>query len=174
MLLIFFLEFMLLQAQYTEKLLWSCKRKLTWADFVYRDNSSNPFFMQAMTSPEISFQVIEDDTINVNVTVSLNLEESWTSDTISMWLLAHEQLHFDIAELYGRKIRKKMQALITEGEQSKSKYIDVFNGLFEAYEARQALYDEETKHSADSLKQCAWKRQICAELSELCDFRVEK
>src|SRR5687768_2492955 len=48
--------------------------------------------------------------IKYDVVALFNRNKSWARGQ-STTLLAHEQLHFDIAELYARKIRKKIKEL---------------------------------------------------------------
>lgn len=74
-------------------------------------------------------------------------------------LLAHEQLHFDIAEVYARRLEKKLNSLrLTQGDKSKVKRLH--QRYTQAQLAFQESYDKETLHGIKHREQQAWRRKI--------------
>ena len=89
---------------------WNVRSNLSWFDF---QGKTNPFDLgMAMTSYEIKIlpeivTVDEEDRIQgverLTADARFYTNLSW-STSIRADILAHEQLHFDIAEVYARKI----------------------------------------------------------------------
>ena len=91
------------------------ERLLTWDDFKGRADKSTGYY--AETQWELSFGKIgfrSDQEIPLKdlvLTLKFNEKKSWVvRGKETPELLKHEQGHFDIAEIYARKIRKKLQA----------------------------------------------------------------
>jgi len=91
---------------------------------------------------------------------------SWMRDT-SMLLLEHERLHFDIGEVYARKIRLTVDSLRMKGETKMSTYRASIDSLLQQWEAWGNAYDEETSHGLRPSKQEEWAIKIQKELSAL-------
>ena len=90
--------------------------------------------------------------------------KSWTK-TNDKIALQHEQLHFDIAEVYARKIRKAFDSLNIK--KCKTEYI--YNGIYirlgKACEEYQDKYDSEVYF--DSIQQKKWGSKVTLELERL-------
>ena len=86
---------------------WSSTQKLEWSDFKGCVPANEPGAnMRAVCPHEIVVSPFrEKGILNYRVEVIFLKNQEWTKDTTS-YVLAHEQLHFDIAELYARKLRK--------------------------------------------------------------------
>lgn len=111
--------------------------------------------------------------IKYDVTAFFNRGKSWARDQ-SPSLLAHEQLHFDIAELYARKIRKKIKELNDRGVNDIKTYNSAIQELLLESNDADERYDLETLHGALSKKQAAWAKQVKAELLQLQRFKKPK
>jgi predicted secreted Zn-dependent protease len=91
---------------------------------------------------------------------------SWViSDKKSDYILNHEQLHFDLAEVYSRKYRKALQAAKLElGNMQQAETI--FNRVYSDFVKRQERYDNETEHGINTVKQGEWNAIIEIELAK--------
>lgn len=130
---------------------------------------------QAVTVSNLSYAAaaITDRSASINVVAEFNPNESWTRypkmerQEIS---LDHEKRHFDITEIYARKIRK---ALAT-GHFTSRHFNDSLNTLFKdltsQHRAEQKKYDFETMHSMDTTQQQKWNKWIDKQLEELSDY----
>lgn len=151
-----------------QKISWKEGERLTWADFRAKpDNATN---LKAITDSGmgISF-TCEGGKPVVSITCNFNPERSWTKEHQSEALLRHEQLHFDITELYARKIRKLLSTFTNCVELNK-KIKQLYDDNFKACDAYQDRYDRETNHSIDAEKQTAWEAKVKAELDDLKDW----
>ena len=86
----------------------------------------------------------------------------------SDYILKHEQLHFDICELYARKLRQMM----SEKDFTKVKNIQIViqnmynkvNSEFDKYENK---YDDDTNHGENPAKQKVWEDDVASQMKEL-------
>ncbi len=98
--------------------------------------------------------------LNYTVETFFYTDKSWVRpDSKSDYLLKHEQLHFDISELYARKLREKL-AKVDSSKLNKdsSKYL---NKLYEEVAAErvemQDQFDKETDHSKNKETELKWR-----------------
>jgi len=82
-------------------------------------------------------------------------------------LLDHERLHFDIGEVYARKIRSVIDSLRRKGETRINIYTEAIDSLLDQWEQYGNAYDEETSHGLRPSKQAEWAIKIQKELSAL-------
>lgn len=148
---------------------WSEDRKLTWADFKGKPNQSSP--NEALTDSGMSIELKCDGTISeAIIKCYYNPKKSWTKSTDSQYLLAHEQLHFDITELFVRKLRKELQKFGNDCQKLSSHIEDYYNRNYKEFVKYQDAYDHETNHSLNKDKQAYWHKKVENELAELEEF----
>jgi len=151
---------------------WNKDRKLTWEDFKGIPPSITETNASANTN--CGFDVSAEsnsskELIAVRIKNIFYCDKSWVRiDKRDMTdLLEHEQAHFDLCEVYTRRLRKRV-------EDSNYK-LDIDNAIFEVFEAfkkRQKLYDQETNHSRNKEKQVEWLNIIARELLELDNYSI--
>jgi hypothetical protein len=86
--------------------------------------------------------------------------------------LNHEKRHFDICEIYARKMR-----MVIARSQFKRAYFNrdintIFNKLANEEHAEQTQYDRETRHSIDVEQQEKWNARIDTELKEFAQYSM--
>jgi hypothetical protein len=81
---------------------------------------------------------------NFLVTNSFIRNQAWTKDTTSAGTLQHEQLHFDIAEIYARKIRKAVDSLRRKNVKTVVSYPTEITRLLDMRDETDRLYDTDT------------------------------
>ena len=150
---------------------WHKNRKLTWEDFKGMPPSITETNASANTN--CGFDVSAEsnsrkELIAVRIKNIFYCDKSWVriDKRNKLNLLVHEQAHFDLCEVYARKLRKRV-------EDSNYK-LDIDNAIFEVFDdfkQRQKLYDQETNHSRNKEKQAEWLKTIADELQELNAFK---
>lgn len=108
--------------------------------------------------------------IRYDVVALFNRKKSWSRDQ-SPALLDHERLHFDIAELYARKIRKRIAQLRGAGVNDVKTYNAEIKKLLAESNKVDYQYDIETLHGALSRQQAEWSQKVKAGLKELERYR---
>jgi hypothetical protein len=149
---------------------WAAARRLSWNDYTGAVNSKSKF--SAMSTCAIAFQINgKGDTVHVMVKSLFYPGKSWvkTKDK-SEALLAHEQLHFDITELYARKLRKEVLGMKLDAKHAQKQLMNAYQKNFKALTKEQTRYDAQSKHSINKEKQQAWSIRIHKELEQLSGY----
>jgi predicted secreted Zn-dependent protease len=151
---------------------WNEFYKLGWEDFQGKPGEGSAG--DAGTAVRIKASPYRvNKKIKYDVYAYFNRAKSWSNER-SDALLSHEQIHFDIAEVYARKIRKK----ISELEKRNVNDIKVYNAeitkLLEESNEVDQLYDIETLHGVLTRKQEIWKKNIEEELKSLERYKKTK
>lgn len=150
-------------------IVWSEARVLKWSDFRGMPKRLSP--NEALTDSGMSIDLKCDGTTSkAVVTCYFNPHNSWTKDKQSAYLLKHEQIHFDITELFVRKLRAQLANLGNDCE-ALSKHIDeYYKRNYKEFVAYQDRYDQESEHSLNKEKQAYWEQKIARELAELSSY----
>ncbi len=148
-------------------IIWMKNRKLRFGDFKKKGKTQGDRNEAYTVS---SIDIIKE--LNYIVVATFYKYDS-RLDNERESLLNHEQLHFDIAELFARKIRKEIFNLKQRNDNLH--YIDykiIYKDLYKDYRAYQNLYDSETEHSKLVIQQKQWQEKVAKELVELEGFRL--
>lgn len=148
------------------KIQYEDSKKLTWDDFKGRPQKK--YAGAALTHGTISLDIAsKNDSLEITVMCLFDKKQSWVKKGKETdYLLAHEQLHFDIFELYARMM---IDSLNSVKDYSYSNAQDRLNGIFKKFyndcSKVQTDYDEETNHSIIEEKQSEWNKDILRRLS---------
>jgi predicted secreted Zn-dependent protease len=74
--------------------------------------------------------------------------------------LLHEQGHFDITEVYARKLHAALHEYKFNSKTFKKDISDIYNNIVMQKEAVQQAYDDETSHSRNRRRQQQWLGKI--------------
>jgi hypothetical protein len=149
------------------KILWSSK-KIVWNDFTGIANNKNENLL-AITQCEIKItDAYWDDNIPRYIIKSFFIKDkSWTKVDDEL-TLKHEQLHFDIYELYARKIRKKFEELNSNSISKTNVYDSIYFKLVNKAIKENNRYDNEVYFN--NKKQQEWLNRISKELEGLKEY----
>lgn len=152
------------QTQEYETISWS-ERKLTWNDFKGAPPISDR--VAATTASGISYRFSTLSTtskvLKVQFEVSTHFypNESWYKPELcNDLILSHEQLHFDISELFARKLRKELAEATFTRENVKTKVKAIYNRNNRELSVFQNRYDSETNFSRNRENQLLWNAKI--------------
>lgn len=155
---------------------WSATRPLTVADFLGRPGPSDQ--LAALTTSDLKADATcRDFVFTGTVRATFNPNTSWVRNpaTVSAALLRHEQIHFDITEVYARLMRQKL--LVFQAKADCAKLQPAFNnltkGVYDQWDREQNRYDAETNHGLNAAKQAYWEKQTQVKLEQLKAFAVE-
>ena len=158
------------QTQYTDSdtLYWSKERKLTWDDFHGVPDTTT--IGMAGTSSGFWFRSFytTDTTLEFVVSTIFFKKHSWvkTNWDKTAYALNHEQRHFDITEVYARKLRQAFKSYKLNKATVIKDCDKFYNSLRIERDKMQAVYDMETKHSLNISKQKEWDAKIDKWLQE--------
>jgi hypothetical protein len=151
---------------------WHKENKVNWVDFKGKPPDSSGYRV-ALSFVQINTQGYwEQNMPNYKVYTVFKKYKSWSKDT-SLSTLSHEQLHFDIGELFARKMRKAMLKLRAEKNKSINDYLKTLSNYHKECIQTNDLYDTETAHGVYKSKQEEWNKKIAKELCELKKYEVD-
>lgn len=166
--LLFFQGF-LLWGQEEEAIEWDPEYRLSWEDF--RATPPLTGNIAATTASGISYyfsstEVSGEMEVDFTVKCFFYPEKSWYKPEIcNAVVLSHEQLHFDISELFARKMRRQLNSTRFT-RNIKAEIRAIYRKINEELAAFQDRYDLETDYSRNVGQQKAWNATIQAALSQ--------
>jgi lipopolysaccharide export LptBFGC system permease protein LptF len=167
--LIFILFMCFSFTQDNNSILWGETTKLVWADFKGTPNNSSPYkaFTESGIHTEIS---AKNNEANISIKVSFDKNKSWVKETPTTELLMHEQIHFDITELWARKFRQKLKGKTFRFNTFQSELNTIQTSIYKDSKEMQVLYDKETEHSINTANQQKWNKKMAEDLKNLSAF----
>jgi hypothetical protein len=162
---------------YEKEIEWS-DRRLIWEDFKGKPRAISNNRVGAQTYTQITYQSDYSTLITtpkIFTKAIFDCELSWVrNDQLSnSQLLQHEQGHFDICELYRRKLQKEFDTHKMTSTNLNILGNEIFRLVYKDYNDRQELYEEETQYGLNAQKQQEWQNNIAKELNELNGYRQQ-
>ena len=155
---------------YETEIIWQAQRRLKIRDFK-GTLEKRPFQAATMSSFRYRYQVSAlTGKLVVEVETFFDCSNSYfkPSEQDSA-ILAHEQIHFDISELYARRFLKKVKSEITTNKEFLSQHGQLYKSTFDKMVLKQDEYDTEVY--ADRTKQIKWQKWIKTELEKYKDSK---
>jgi len=150
---------------------WSEDRPLTWQDFKgrpdYKTGWGGVTFRNILYSYNCEFR---DSVykITFNIKSVFDTQKSWVkrAQMANDYALSHEQGHFDINELFARKMAAAFHSTVYSSNY-KEEIKAIFDKYWAALNAMEAKYDAETEHSNNATMQYQWQLYISLMLKNL-------
>ncbi|WP_350292320.1 DUF922 domain-containing protein [uncultured Croceitalea sp.] len=152
-----------------EAYLWDSKTRLTWDDFkgVVPPDSAPAATTASGISYKYSANLLHHEVqLDFEVNAFFYPNESWYKpDVCNNLILSHEQLHFDISELFARKMRKRLNET-SFSDNVKAEIRKIYKETLKALSDYQDRYDWETNFSRNREQQLRWNEQIAKALAD--------
>jgi len=153
-------------------IIWSENYKLSWKDFLGNNLDSKEDFA-ALSSLELrSCPSYYNSKIYNYVIISTFNRYNSISTCNNSHLLKHEQIHFDIQEIFARKIRKRFLDLKNNKSNDYLYFIN-FKNYKDSLDIYQEKYDKATNYSLNSIEQKYWENIVKLKLKELESYSLE-
>jgi Bacterial protein of unknown function (DUF922) len=156
------------QGKNEELIRWNENQKLTWADYKGKVRTGSDAAASTATYLGIEYNFTRNG-FDYKITCSFSKTKSWGLHKTD-YILAHEQGHFDIAEIFARRLNKEMGEYVFDKNTFKDDLKNIYMKLTAEKDAFQNQYDKETNHSINKEKQTEWLRKIEEELKTLKSF----
>lgn len=150
---------------------WSASRPLVLADFKARPRPGEAH--AALTSATMVAKVAcRSNQFSGSVQAAFDPTRSWVRDPAALTpkLLRHEQLHFDITEMYARRLRQKLTSVRIPCAQLGPAFERLSQGIYADWEKAESQYDSDTNHGLRPAQQAQWEAQVQQQLTELAAF----
>lgn len=156
--------------KYESEFSWRQDRKLTWDDFRGPIQSEMHPDVAAATFCGIGFETntltTRNNQVKIHVYNNFYPTQSWVRPGQEIpQILAHEQTHFDICELYTRKLRQRLDNISVSVSDLKTKLSAIYKEVQNEYRDRQQAYEDETEHGLIADQQGRWQNMINRELA---------
>jgi hypothetical protein len=153
-----------------DTLQWSATYQLSFTDFKDTPDNNNKYY--ALSSVQINYDIIlNEEFLSYKIFSYFFRKESWTRSNDTS-LMAHEQLHFNIAEIFSRKLKKRLQSHdFSINNVNDAVLIQIYNEEIESLIVYQNLFDEQTRHGIDSEATKEWTDKIRKMLDSLDAYK---
>lgn len=164
-----FLGFFGFAQEIEEGVPWNSNIRLTWADF--KGKVPPAAVPAATTASGISYTysanlLHHEVHLDYEVNAYFYPNESWYRPALcNENTLSHEQLHFDISELFARKMRDRLDRT-SFSDDVKAEIRKIYKEILEELQDYQEQYDWETNFSRNREKQAEWNQKIAKALQE--------
>jgi hypothetical protein len=164
---------------YSVPVVWQPGIKLKWYNYsiyhelqlkgLQRRLGSNTFCNLYCNIDDKSSVGSSAESIPVNIYAVMLPGYSWMlpEDTANKTLLAYEQLHFDIAELVARQLRRDLSQVILPRAKYRQKIKKMLDDAAITLSKLQQQYDDAVKHNPGSPQMALWQQDIAQKLTEL-------
>jgi hypothetical protein len=156
------------QSKDEELLDWNASKKLTWSDYKASPDPSSDAAASTTTYLSIEYN-ITSSSFGYKIKSSFSKTRSWGLHKTD-YILTHEQGHFDIAEVFARKLNKLMSEYKFDWKTYRQDLKKIYENVLNEKEKMQNDYDEETNHSINKEKQEEWLKKIDKLLKEFADW----
>ncbi|WP_394660433.1 DUF922 domain-containing protein [uncultured Chryseobacterium sp.] len=174
---IFLACFLISNTIFAQKIYWAEGKKLNWNNFKSRVNNQRGANVVAYTNCGWSYSYVKSSNpkapVKITIETIFNEDKSWKDDKrINDYVLLHEQKHFDVAEVFARKLRKETSEKIKTGADFDKYFKLIYNSILKEYQDFQRAYDGETKNGMIEEKQSEYNRMIAEELENYKSFKT--
>lgn len=144
---------------------WNQNQQLQWDDFTGKVNDSSRFDAESFAEVCYQYKFYNAQDFEFEVYAHFDKNASWSrKEKQCEALLRHEQIHFNIAQLFAEKLKNDFRDF-SYTKDFDAEVVQLFNRKKLEYQQMQRQYDEETNHSLNKEKQKEWEDFIGNELS---------
>jgi predicted secreted Zn-dependent protease len=111
----------------------------------------------------------DDEELQYSIKCRFDKTKSWVRIRNNE-ILAHEQGHFDMAELHARKLNKALKEYRFNAKSVSEDVNRIYDSIMTLHHAAQSEYDKETDFSRNKEKQALWQKKIADDLQQLKAF----
>jgi hypothetical protein len=151
-----------------ELIMWSSDKKLAWSDYKGEPDPQSDAAASTTTLLTVSYHFTKNG-FTYSIGSEFDPSRSWGTHR-TPYILSHEQGHFDIAEIFARKLNKELQEYVFDKRTYQKDLRKIYNRVTEEKEKMQNDYDEETRHSILRARQAEWLKKIADMLEEYSDY----
>ncbi|SFW75233.1 DUF922 domain-containing protein [Chitinophaga sancti] len=154
--------------QKEEAIQWTPTYKLSWTDYKGKPGRDQDEHIAARTNCRFGIKIsgTHVDVTSEFICARSNVRPGQQTPS----LLAHEQLHFDLCEVYARLLRKELGKAPLTNANVAAISRDAFLKYYDAYKQRQIIYDHETRHGLNQDQQKLWNAQVATALADLAAY----
>jgi hypothetical protein len=147
---------------------WKSSRRLTWSDYKGKPDPNSDAAATTTSYLGIEYN-FANNTVGYKIICRFSKNKSWglyKTDHI----LGHEQGHFDITEIFARKLNKETGKYKFNKNTYGKDLQKIYDDIVDEKEELQNQYDKETDFSRNKERQAEWLKKIEKMLDDLEDY----
>lgn len=152
----------------SEYIPWTPLQRLSWEDFQCEPKRGTDAVASTSTSLGIAYQ-LQNGKLTYHITCNFSKVKSWGLMKTD-YILAHEQGHFDITEIFARKLNEALQNYEFNRRTFKKDINEIYQNIVAQKEEFQKMYDGDSDHSRNRKQQYDWLIKIQKLLDETVTF----
>jgi hypothetical protein len=156
------------QSEGEELIDWQGSKKLTWSDYKGEPQAGSDAAAATTTYLGIEY-IIDEKGFSFKIQCRFSKTKSWGKSKTA-YILEHEQGHFDIAEIFARKLNKNMSEYKFNKDSFRKDLKSIYDTVALEKENFQNQYDLETDHSRKKEQQAAWNLKIKELISSFAKY----
>jgi Bacterial protein of unknown function (DUF922) len=156
------------QADNNDYVKWDAAKKLTWNDYKSKPDPYSDAAASTTTVLSIDYKISQNG-FDYKIESHFIKSRSWGLHKTD-YILSHEQGHFDIAEIFARKLHKQMSEYRFNKKTYQKDLKKIYEDLTDEKTEMQNDYDRETRHSINKEKQAEWLKKIEELLEEYTTY----
>lgn len=137
---------------------WIDNRKLTWSDFQSDPKLNTETVALTSTTLGLTYKLVNGE-LDYQISCNFTKHKSWATMKTD-YILAHEQGHFDITELFARRLYQSLRLYQFSSKTYKQDIANIYQQAVKEKEDLQQAYDRETNHSRNRKVQAQWEERI--------------
>lgn len=149
-------------------LFWSEDYRLVWTDFDEFPDRKSEHGALSIVGHLCEFEM-DNVSYKAIIRTYFDRNNSWARNWVPI-LLAHEQGHFDLAEVYARKFRKRVLAEMKGRTLTVKRFEELNSEIDQALKKAHNVYDEATNYSLNYGSQMQWNKKITQWLTDYADY----
>lgn len=157
----------------TQYIDWAHHDRLEWTNFTGKAKTWSNISALTASAIEYAYECDGHD-VHVKAKAIFIPEESWVQhDAKTEYILAHEQLHFDITEIYARKLRMQLKKEVKDCDDI-PKIKKIADKIMDEWKQEQKEYDTHTRHSMNKETQAMWLEKVAKDLEYYAKYALRK
>ena len=156
---------------------WSAARRLVWPDFQGRPPQTGDEGARTAYGLYYAWSC-RGDAFAFHAVAAFHPLRSWVKPIVvghpgeSGRVLRHEQVHFDIAEVFARRMRQRFATLASPCARDDAELRRLARELVEAEKETQQRYDRESNHGLLTDRQAAWNADVARLLQAVARYAL--
>lgn len=154
---------------------WAATRRLAWSDFQGTPPRGGPEGARTAYGLYYAWSC-RGEAFRFRVTAALHPHRSWVKPMVvgdaqeSPRVLRHEQTHFDVTEVFARRMRQRFAALTGACAKPEGALQALAKQLVDEEREMQQRYDRETNHGLITARQTAWNTDVARMLTAVSRY----
>lgn len=143
---------------------WSQEKRLEWDDFKAAPVKNSDAAALTATHLGFSYSFVNNQ-VSYDIMCRFDKSKSWGL-VKNDWILKHEQGHFDIAEIFARRLNKSVSEYLFNKKTFQKDLDNIYKKVIADKEAYQQEYDTGSDFSRSKKNQNEWLKIIAKELED--------